>query len=140
MALSIEPAPEVEERVCVDCGRSFASVHGFVYADGDARAVYHALLQTRHPSSAADLALSFGSWEEQATAADRVRVGVRVWPERDQVKMHINDPSESCWGDSETLGKMAHRSDVLGTPLEQEALQTVEFLLSHDPRISDHLR
>jgi hypothetical protein len=35
---------------------------------------------------------------------------------------------------------MAHRSDVLGTPLEQEALQTVEFLLSHDPRISDHLR
>jgi hypothetical protein len=140
MALSIEPAPEVEERVCVDCGRPFASVHGFVYDGGDAHAVYHALLQTRHPSSAADLALSLGSWEAQATAADRVRVGVRVWAEQDQLRMHINDPSESCWGHSETLGKMAPRSDVLGTPLEHEAMQTVEFVIAHDPRISDHLR
>jgi hypothetical protein len=138
--MSIEPAPEVKQRVCVDCGRPFSSVHGFLYEDGDAYAVYHALLQTHHPSTVADIALSFGGWDEEATAADRTRVGVRVWPEQHEVKMHINDPGESSWGDSETPGKMAGRSEVLGTPLEQEALQTVEFLIEHDPRISGHLR
>ncbi|HKB93828.1 MAG TPA: hypothetical protein VKC62_06320 [Gaiellaceae bacterium] len=140
MAMSIEPASGVERRVCSDCGRPFSSVHGFVYEDGNACAVYHALLQTHQPSTVADLALSFGSWDEEATAADRMRVGVRVWPEQDDVMMHINDPGESSWGDSETLGKLAGRSEVLGTPLERQALQTVEFLIVHDPRIAEHLR
>jgi hypothetical protein len=87
-----------------------------------------------------DIALSFGSWAEDATAADRMRVGIRVWPEEDELKMHINDPRESAWGDSETLGKMVSRGDVLGTPLEQEALRTVEFVSAHDSRIEEHLR
>jgi hypothetical protein len=54
--------------------------------------------------------------------------------------MHINDPAESAWGDSEILGKMASRRDVLGTPLEQEALRTVEFVIAHDKRVEEHLR
>jgi hypothetical protein len=45
-------------------------------------AVYHALLQTEHPSTVADIALSFGRWEEEATGDDRDRVGLRVWPRR----------------------------------------------------------
>ena len=53
--------------------------------------------------------------------------------------MHINDAAESSLGDSETFGKMAGRSEVLGTPLEREALQTVEFLIAHDARITEHL-
>jgi hypothetical protein len=60
--------------------------HGFLYEDGDAYAVYHAVLQTDHPSTAVDLALSFGSWAEDATAADRTRVGIRIWPEEDELK------------------------------------------------------
>lgn len=63
MTLTIEPAPEVRERVCRDCRRPFSTVHGFVYDEGDAYAVYHALLQRGHLSVAVDLALSFGSWE-----------------------------------------------------------------------------
>jgi hypothetical protein len=74
MALSIEPSSEVQLRVCGDCGRPFSSVHGFLYENGDAYAVYHALLQTDHPSTVVDLALSFGNWVENATAADRTRV------------------------------------------------------------------
>jgi hypothetical protein len=114
MALSIEAAPEVERRICPDCGRPFSSVHGFVYEDGDAYAVYHAILQTDHPSTVVDVALSFGSWAEEATSADRTSIGVRVWPDNDQLKMHINDPGESAWGDSETFGSMAKRGEVLG--------------------------
>lgn len=140
MTLSIETAPEVQQRVCADCGRPFSSVHGFVYEDGNAYAVYHAILQRDHPSTVVDLALSFGSWVEEATAADRTRIGIRVWPEKDELKTHINDPGESGWGDSETFGKMAGRGEVLGTPLEQEALRTVEFVIWHDSRIEEHLR
>jgi hypothetical protein len=140
MVLSIEIAPEVQEQVCADCGRPFSSVRGFLYEDGDAYAVYHAILQRDHPSTAVDLALSFGSWAEEATAADRTRIGLRVWPEADELKMHINDPGESAWGNSEVFGRMAGRQEILGTPLQQAALQTVEFVIARDNRIEEHLR
>jgi hypothetical protein len=105
MALSIEAAPEVRPHVCADCGRSFSSVYGFLYEDGDAHAVYQAVLQSNHPSTVVDIALSFGTWAEEATAADRTRVGVRVWPEEDELKMHINDPGESAWVIQTHLGR-----------------------------------
>lgn len=54
--------------------------------------------------------------------------------------MHINDPGESAWGDSNTLGKMAGRREVLGTAVEREALRAVEFVIAHDSRIEEHLR
>ena len=137
--LSIEPAPEVIERRCADCGRPFSSVHGFLYEDGDAFAVYHALLQEHHPSTVADIALSFGRWDE-ATERERLRVGLRVWPAADELKMHVNDPSESSWGNSEAFGRMAPRSEVLGTELEQDAFRVAEFVIDNDPRVREHLR
>src|SRR5512132_841888 len=139
MALSIETAPEVQQRVCPDCGRPFSTVHGFLYEDGDPYAVYHAMLQRDHPSIVVDVAVSFGSWAEEATASDRTRIGIRVWPEGEELKMHVNDPGESAWGDSDELGKMADRERVLGTPVEQEALRAVEFVIEQDNRIEQHL-
>ena len=126
MALSIEVAQRFSSG-CVPtaaarspaCMASSTETDG----DGDAYAVYHAMLQSDHPSTVVDLALCFGSWAEETTAADRTRVGVRVWPDGDQLKMHVNDVRESAWGDSERLGKMARREEVLGTPLEEEALR-----------------
>lgn len=139
MGLGIESAPDVEERVCSDCGRPFSSVHGFLYEDGDPYAVYHALLQTQHPATAVELALSVGAWDEEAEGADRRRVGVRVWPEGDELKMHINDPGESAWGNSATFGTMAARGEVVGTNLQQEVLRATEFVIAHDPRVREHL-
>jgi len=139
MALAIEPAPEMRPHVCADCGRSFASVHGFIYRDGNAYAVYHALLQTEHPFTVADLALSFGSWDEDAVGADRTRVGVRVWPQEGELNMYINDPEESGWGSSETFGQMAKRDNVLGTRREDVALRTAAFVVDNDDRIRGHL-
>ena len=139
-ALSIEPAREVTQQLCADCGRPFSSVHGFLYEEGNAYAVYHALLQTEHPSTVADIALSFGSWDEDATGDDRSRVGLRVWPEGEELKMRITDAAESAWGDSETFGRMLSRSDVLSSDRRAEALAAVEFVIGHDPRVADHLR
>ena len=138
--LSIEPAPEVAERACAHCGRPFSQVHGFLYNEGDAYVVYHALLQTEHPSTVADIALSFGRWNDDATASDRYQVGLQVWPEDDELKLHITDPSESGWGDSENFGRMLPRSEVLGGGREGEALRAVEFVIAHDPRVAEHLR
>jgi hypothetical protein len=98
MAPSIEPSPKDRPHVCADCGRPFASVHGFLYEDGAAYAIYQAVLQRDHPSTVVDVALSFGRWVEEASAAECTRVGIRVWPEEDELKMHINDPGESAWG------------------------------------------
>ena len=139
-SLSIEPAPEVSEQVCPDCGRSFSSVRGFLYDQEDAYAVYHALLQTEHPSTVADIAVSFGVWDEDATGDDRSRIGLQVWPDGDELKMHITDPSESAWGNSETFGRMLPRSEVLGTDRQDEALRAVEFVIAHDPRLANHLQ
>ncbi len=139
VTLSIEPAPEVQARVCKDCGRSFSTVHGFLYQDDDAYAVYHASLQSDHPSTQVDLALSLGSWQEEATANERKRIGLRIWPEGDELKMHFNDVSESTWGDSATFGTMLTRNAVLGSRLEGEALSAAEFIVSGDERVRVHL-
>jgi hypothetical protein len=140
VAFTIEPAPEITQRACNDCGRTFATVHGFLYQEGDAYAVYHALLQREHPSTAVDLALSFGSWEEEATGDDRTRVGIWIWPDQAELKLHITTVEESSWGDSEIFGRMMDRSDVLGTPTEQDAMRAAEFVLAHDERVREHLR
>ena len=140
MALSIEPAPEVQERICRDCGRPFSTVHGFLFDAGDAYAVYHALLETDHPAKVVDLALSFGSWEEEATGTDRSRIGVRIWPDEDELKIHIASPDESSWGDSKTFASMVDRSHIVGTSLEPDALEASEFVIRHDSRVRDHLR
>ena len=115
-------------------------MRGFLYDQRDAYAVYHALLQTEHPSTVADIALSFGRWDEDATGDDRRRVGMQVWPDGDELKMHITDPSESAWGDSDNLGRMLPRSEVLNTDRQDEALRAVEFVIGHDPRVADHLK
>jgi len=139
MTLSIEPVAEVKQHVCQDCGRPFSTVHGFVYQDSDAYAVYHALLQTEHPSVQADLALSFGSWEEDATGNDRQRIGLKVWPEGAELKMHVENAEESAWGHSEAFGPMLDREHVLASRLREEAFRAAEFVVVHDERIRDHL-
>ena len=126
--------------MCPDCGRPFTSVLGFLYAEGDAYAVYHALLQTEHPSTIADIALSFGSWDDDATGGDRSRIGLRVWPEGGELKMHITEPGESTWGDSETFGRMLPRSEVFATDRQDEAFAAVEFVIAHDARVAEHLQ
>jgi hypothetical protein len=65
---------------------------------------------------------------------------VRVWPEGEELKMHITDASESGWGDSDTFGRMLSRRDVLGSDRQAEALTAVEFVIGHDPRIATHIR
>lgn len=97
------------------------------------------LVQTEHPSTVADIALSFGRWDEDATSDDRIRVGLQVWPDGDKLKMHISDPSESAWGDSDYFGRMLPRSEVLDTARQDEALRAIEFVVAHDPRVADHL-
>jgi len=139
MALSIEPAAEVQQRICQDCGRPFSTVHGFIYEDGDAYAVYHALLQTEHPSTQVGLALSLGSWEEGATGSDRQRIGLRVWREGSESKMHVENAEESGWGHSDAFGTMLDRDQVLQGVLRDEAFRATEFVVEHDDRIRGHL-
>ena len=54
--------------------------------------------------------------------------------------MRINDPVDSSWGDSETLGRMVTRDEVIGTLLERPILRATEFVIAHDDRVSEHLR
>jgi hypothetical protein len=139
VALSIEPALEIQQKVCSDCGRPFSTVHGFLYEDDDAYAVYHALLQREHPSTQVALALSFGSWADDVTGDTRFRVGVRVWPEVDELRMRIEDPDQSPWDDSDVFGRMVERKAVVDGALREEVLRSAEFVVAHDQRVQAHL-
>ncbi len=44
MQITIEPSNDVKIHVCKCCGKEYKSTHGFVYADGNAFAVYFAAL------------------------------------------------------------------------------------------------
>jgi hypothetical protein len=53
--------------------------------------------------------------------------------------MHIEDPDQSPWDDSDMLGRMLGRRAVVGGALRGEVLRSAEFVVAHDQRVQAHL-
>jgi hypothetical protein len=64
--LTLEMGPDREPTTCKCCGGILNSVHGFIYSDGDAYAIYFFAWSESHPGAGVDLALEPGSWEESS--------------------------------------------------------------------------
>jgi hypothetical protein len=120
---------------CVCCGAKAPSVVGFVYADGDAFAVYYAGWTEGHRPAKVSLIIGLGDWDDEATPEDRRSFGLRCWVEDDEVRFEVQEPAASRYGENEYLGRMLSRSAALADPELADVFHIAEHISTEDPRV-----
>lgn len=133
--LSLELGPQEVGAVCSCCGTRSTTVHGFVYRDGDAFAIYYAGWSTQHPERGVNLAIATGEWAEDSGPADRVSIGMEARATDAEILFTILDADQSPWGETELFGKMLAREAALGHPALRETLRIAEIVVRDDPRV-----
>jgi hypothetical protein len=93
VVLKIEPDAEVREFMCIQCGRPFRRVLGYVMNGPTPHAVYHADLYVDHPHAQASavLTISIGNWSESADPSSRRRARLAAHPDGKQIVMQFLD-------------------------------------------------
>src|SRR5689334_8632818 len=69
--VTLEPGETHEPRPCECCGKKSHTVHGFVYENGDAHAVYFAAWSEGHQELGVTMAIALGEWGDESGPADR---------------------------------------------------------------------
>jgi hypothetical protein len=136
--LTLELDESVRLGTCVQCGTQFPFVHGFVYRDGDAWAVYWAELykdHPKHPGAHAVLAIAVGDdWSEGADVALRAWVQLDVWPDNVEIRMSFIDPT--AHHDEAHFGLPLSRAQVLLDSRRDAFLKVADEIAFGDPRVS----
>jgi len=138
--LTIEAAEEVKVGTCADCGKEEQSVHGFVYSDGDAYAVYLATICTGHAEKLVCVAIGIGKWSDDSGPDDRQSATLFIRPAPAEFQMTFQDRTNSPWRESERwLGRMLDRTEALASPLKGEFFHVADHIVMNDPRIQGYL-
>jgi hypothetical protein len=138
-ALTLEVGRPPRETTCERCGRATQSSTGFVYADGDAHAIYHAALHDHIDQSDMDLAIGIGTWEGDDAVAT-VSAFLTVWAENDQIRFGFVDPDESTWAKASLLRNQLSGSAARESDERHELLRIAELVVEQDVAVNHHLR
>src|SRR5690606_31225152 len=114
--LSLELGPQEAGFICECCGTRTTTVHGFVYAAGEAFAIYYAGWSVQHPERGVTMAIATGEWSEGSGPADRVSIGVQARSLETEIHFSVLEPSQSPWGETELFGEMLPRDKALQHP------------------------
>lgn len=136
---TLENGEYVSRLKCECCGEQKKRVWGFVCKDGDAHAIYYALLNVEEEYPRVGLTVSVGPWWDGTERTQRSWVHLNVWPQEEEIKMSIRDPQESNlypWADG-------------GTPLDREVAKqnsvmndiwpVADFIVRTDLAVSSYL-
>lgn len=124
---------------CECCGKRKRHVWGFVSNDGDAHAVYYALLNIEEERPRVGLTLSVGPWWGGTEPSQRSWVHLGVRPEEDGIHMSIHDPHESNFYPWEKGGIALNRESALGSSAIKEIWQVADFIVETDLALSSYL-
>jgi hypothetical protein len=139
-AITIELDDGVRVKTCAQCGMQYPLVHGFLYRDGNAWAVYWAELykdHPNHPEPRVVLIIALGDdWSEGADPAKRAWAQLEAWPheDSDEIEMAFTDPQGSL--DTTTFGRSLSREMVLTHPLKDLFLAAADEVIYRDTRVS----
>src|SRR5438876_10058782 len=100
--LTIEPSDLVRREPCRCCDDEFASLHGVLFASGDAIAFYMAALWdgrpgTAHPERLAAIIVSVGDWSDDGTGAVRRSASFHVRSTYAGLRTIPTDAATSIW-------------------------------------------
>ena len=133
--LSLELGEEEAGAICDCCGRRSRTVHGFVYRNGDAFAVYYAGWSPEHLDRGVTLAIATGEWAEGSGPADRVSIGLATYSKPAEIQCTVLDPEQSPWGETPLFGKMLPRVTALRSRSLKSTLEVAEVVTREDPRV-----
>jgi len=139
-AITIELDEGVRVKKCVQCGIEYPQVHGFLYRDGDAWAVYWAELykdHPNHPEPRVVLVIALGDdWSERADPAKHAWAQLDAWAheENDEIQMAFTDPQGTL--DAATFGHPLTREMALSHPLKDSFLTAADEIVYRDTRVS----
>lgn len=136
MSFAIELGTQTDLGACACCGSRTRVVHGFVWNDEGARAVYvvrWAPGRTEHP---AIVALSIGAWGGAPASARRCFVFEHLITDRPGF-VAIDGPSSSFAAQPGILGELLTREAALQSPLKNEAFQILDAVGVQDHRLND---
>lgn len=139
-AITIELDDDVRIKTCAQCGTEYPQVHGFLYRDGDAWAVYWAELykdHPNHPEPRAVLTIALADdWSEGANPTKRAWAQLNTWAheENDEIQMAFVDPRGGL--DAAAFGQSLSREMVLTHPLKDSFLTAADEIVYRDARVS----
>ena len=136
---SLETGEYIYRLTCKCCGKEKNRVWGFVSKNGDAHAVYYALLNVTEEEPRVGLTLSVGPWWEGTDQLRRSWVHLDVWPEEDGIHMNIRDPKESNFYPWEKGGTGLTREEAKLSSVIQEIWSVADFVADTDPAVSSYL-
>ena len=129
-------APEIG--TCACCGREQTRLTRFVTRDGDAFAVYKAVLPGGEHQRRADLIVGLGDWDEAASPDQRVAFALQVWADEAMINVAVVDAEQSAW-QSGFFGRVVSREEALRHPWLQQVYDLSDQIVERDKAIIDYL-
>jgi hypothetical protein len=120
---------------CPDCGNETIDVWGYAYRDEQVHAVYFIRWTQGHPERGAQVAISLGTWGDDATPERRSCVAVECRLHEGALAYRLTDAGETPWAHRELLGRMMPRTEVIGTPLAQHVFDVLDAITADEPRL-----
>jgi hypothetical protein len=139
MNLQLEAGEADRPTRCECCGRVSRTVHGFIYKDGDAYAVYYAGWSEGHPDRGVTMAVAVGEWDDNSDASDRVSVGLEAWSAVSKIQFAVLEPEQSPWANTDLLGAMLARPTALAHPVLPAIFEVAEHVVTCDERVASFL-
>ena len=133
--ITIEQGPEEDPKRCACCGNKTLTVHGFVYRDNNAHAVYFASWTIGHSERGVAMAIGLGEWGDGSSPETRRSIGLECRTTDDKFQFMIIDPGQSPWGKSEFLGRMLPREKALTDLQIDDFFQIADHIVQEDPRV-----
>lgn len=138
--ITIEPGEAHEATSCECCGNKTETVHGFVYNNDDAYAVYFASWTIGHSERGVTMAIGLGEWGDGAASSQRRSIGLQCRTTDDEIQFMVIEPDQSPWGRKEFLGRMLPRETALQDSAIKEFFQIAERVVDDDPRVSNFIK
>jgi hypothetical protein len=129
--LELEPQGE-KEYVCDCCGATTHTVWGWVHEPGATRCAYLVRWSESSPHLP-HVTLGYGSWGAGTTSADRASVYAEL--QRGKPRFVDHPAPGAPLDEPETLGIPIAAKAVRKDPRAGEVRETLEFILSADPRV-----
>jgi hypothetical protein len=128
--------PEVGHCAC--CGARQEILTRYVTRNGNAFAIYKAVLTFGQHPHRAHMIAGFGRWEEDADPSERVAITFDLWSDEGAANITIVDERDSSWS-SGFLGKVLEREVALKHPLSREVFGLMNHVARCDEAVSAYL-
>lgn len=136
-----EDGPRQEPFSCPCCGARTEALHGFVYRDGDAHAVYYAGWSPSHSPAFISMVVAVGEWIEGTTTSDREGLAYHLVPTVGASGFEAVSirPEESPWAQSALYGDL-HEHGGIARSVKSEIERLVAEIPVMDVRLSQAMQ